>query len=342
MSYLPHPKIITPIVGFMLFMLMHSFFVGCDSEHRAGPVTRTEFMLDTVCTITIYEPQDPSLISGAFELCSELENLLSVTIEGSELWQVNHAKSEAVKVSRETAEIIREGIYYGDYSNGAFDITIGKLSGLWDFTTGISIPDEADISTARETVDYQQVIVSGDTVTLANPSAQIDLGGIAKGYIADRIAGYLIENGVVSAIIDLGGNIVTIGERQDGRLWRVGVKNPYGEEGDLYGVIDIGAASVVTSGIYERSFEYDGAVYHHILDPQTGYPVKTDIVSATVVSENSMTGDAMSTILLLAGSSMAEELFREFPGLIGSLLIYEDGSHALYGDISFTAAISHG
>ena len=324
------------VITFIMLIAAVLVFPGCAVERSAVPVSGTEFLLDTVCTITIYELQDPDLILRAFELCEELEALFSISIEGSDVWRINHAGSEIVRVSPETAEVIREGVLYGGFSEGLFDITIGRLSRLWDFSGIMAVPDEEDLSAAQKTVDYTQIMVDGDMVRLANADAWIDLGGIAKGYIADRLAVFLADNGAASGIVDLGGNIVTFGERPDGRLWRIGVKHPFGAGGDLFGVIEVGKASVVTSGVYERSFEIDGVLYHHILDPFSGFPARSDVVSATVVSDSSMLGDVLSTVLLLAGSERAEGLLERIAGVAGALLILEDGGHMIFGDIEFS------
>jgi thiamine biosynthesis lipoprotein len=216
-----------------------------------------------------------------------------------------------------------------------FDITIGKLSTLWDFKNRSAVPPETDIAMARETVDYKQVSVDGDTVRSANPDASIDLGGIAKGYIADQIADFLKESGVKSAVIDLGGNVVVVGKKTGGAPWNVGVRYPFGSQGELLGVLETGEASIVTSGIYERQFEENGVIYHHILDPNTGMPVHSDIVSDTGISESSMIGDVTTTVALLVGSEKIKDLIDNIPGFIGALLVFENGGLIQLGNINF-------
>ena len=319
--------------------IMHSALIllsACGAKPMSAPVSETRLLLSTVCTVTLYDPQDEALLAQALDLCAEYEALFSMTIEGSDMWRINNAGGEPVEVSTLTAEVIRSGIFYGELSGGMFDITIGRLSALWDFSGETIVPDEEDILAALKTVDHKQVTVTGDTVRLVSPEAWLDPGGIAKGYIADLIASFLVENGVKSAIIDLGGNIVAVGERPDGNPWRVGVRQPFGEYGELFGVIETYAASVVTAGIYERSFKSGGELYHHILDPYTGLPVKTDIVSATIVTEGSMSGDALSTIILLVGSEAAATLLQQVPDFIGAVLIVENGDYILYGNVEFS------
>jgi thiamine biosynthesis lipoprotein len=294
-------------------------------------------LLDTVCTITVYGTQDHSLLDGAFELLAEYEALLSVTVEGSDVWRINHAGGAPVTVAPQTLELIRLGIEYGAVSDGKFDITIGKLSTLWDFTGHSGVPSGTELENARDTVDYRQIVIDGNTVRLTNPEARIDLGGIAKGYIVDRLADFLRESGVAGAIIDLGGDIAVIGEKPDGTPWRIGVRQPFGGLNDLLGLVEIGETSVVSAGVYERMFEENGVIYHHILDPDTGMPVKSDVISVTVMTESTVIGDIVSTIILLVGSERADGIFNQTPGFIGALLVLETGELVEYGDIDFQA-----
>jgi thiamine biosynthesis lipoprotein len=173
-------------------------------------------------------------------------------------------------------------------------------------------------------------------VQLEDPDAWIDLGAIAKGYIADKIAEYLIARGVTSAVIDLGGDVVAVGSKQDGSLWRIGVRKPGGNANELLGVVETGEASIVSSGIYERKFEKDGVIYHHILDPNTGMPARGDVISATVVAENAVIGEGLSTIIILAGSESVKALIDLVPGLIGVVLVLENGELLKYGDMRWS------
>jgi thiamine biosynthesis lipoprotein len=294
-------------------------------------------LLDTVCTITVFGARDRSLLNDAFELCAEYEALFSVTIEGSDVWRINHAGGAPVAVATQTLEVIRLGIEYGELSGGLFDITIGRLSSLWDFTGRSGVPSEAELEFARNTVDYRRIIIEGHTVRLEDPEARIDLGGIAKGYIAGRLADFLRERGVAGAIVDLGGDVAVVGEKPDGTPWRIGIRQPFGARSELLGAVDTGEASIVSSGIYERMFEEHGVKYHHILDPFTGMPVISDIISVTMITESSVIGDIISTIILLTGSGRATELLSLTPGFIGALLVLESGELIEIGDIAFHA-----
>ena len=297
----------------------------------------TRLLLDTYCTITVSALNAQSLLEEAFYLCATYEELFSITLEESDVWSINHANGAPVTVAPETVELIKLGLEIGELSGGYFDISIGRLSTLWDFTGQSGIPSEDAISLARSTVDYRQIIIDGNTVRLVDPEAWIDLGGIAKGYIADRIAEFLIGRGATSAVIDLSGDVALAGEKQDGSPWRIGVRNPFGSRSELIGVVETGEASIVTSGTYERQFESDGVIYHHIIDPFTGMPVNTDIVGVTIVADSSTIGDALSTAVLLLGSERAAGFLDQVPGFIGALLVLENGTLMEYGGINFQA-----
>jgi len=326
------------LIFFAAILLMS----GCTAKQSSAHISETRLLLDTYCTITIHGKVDSDLLNEAFELCEEYEALFSITMENSDVWRINHAGGEPVSVDLRTIEVIKSGLEFGELSDGMFDITIGRLSRLWDFSSKLYdptshqllIPSEADIAEALKTVDYTQIHIDGDTVRLINPHAWIDLGAIAKGYIGDKIAEFLLKRGVTGALIDLGGDVVAVGNRQDGSNWRVGVREPFGDSNGLLGVLEISGASVVSSGTYERRFEKDGKNYHHILDPNTGMPVTSDVISATVVTENALIGEGLSTIAVLMGSEKVRELYRRVPGLIGAVFVLENGEVLMFGDIT--------
>jgi len=298
-------------------------------------ISETRLLLDTYCTITIHGDVDSGLLDEAFRLCEELEALLSITIEGSDVWRINNSGGLPVTIDSRTIEVINAGLVFGELSDGMLDITIGRLSRLWDFGGEPNVPSGSEIERALETVDYKKVIVAGDTVQLENPDAWIDLGAIAKGYIAYEIAKFLAENDVSGALIDLGGDIVAVGSRQDGTPWRIALREPYGEANEWIGVIEVKWASVLGSGTYERRFEKDGVQYHHILDPTTGMPVSSDVVSATVITETAVLGEGLSTIAVLLGSERVEDLFAHARGFIGAVIVLESGELLKFGEVEF-------
>jgi len=320
----------------LIFLIITVALSSCAKQQAGEKVSETRLLLDTYCTITVYSSVDnealADILDKAFKLCREYEELFSITIEGSDVWRINHAGGSPVEVDSRTVEVIRAGLEFGELSSGMFDITIGRLSRLWDFNEYYK-PAVEEIAAAKVTVDYSQVKIDGNYIALSNSDTWIDLGAIAKGYIADKIAEYLIEKGIISAIIDLGRDIVTIGTRQDGKAWRIGVAKPFGNDSDYIGVLEITDAAVVSSGVYERGFEENGIWYHHILDPGTGMPVISDVINATVIADNALTGEGLSTIAILAGSAKAMELLAQTPGFIGAILVIDDGEVLTFGDV---------
>ena len=265
----------------------------------------TLFVFDTVVQISAQCSKE--LLDSVSERCTYFENKFSRTIEGSDIWNINNARGATVEVASETAECIKAALEYAEASGGLFDITIGAVSSLWDFVEGVKPTDDA-IAAALPHVGYGCVEVEGNKVTLSDPDAMLDLGGIAKGYICDDLVRMLFEGGCSNASLSLGGNVYVMGMSFDGDEWNVGVQDPNGEADTVIATIPATDVSLVTSGLYERYFEQDGVRYYHILDPKTGYPVKTDLESASIRCESSTTADAYSTILFLLGHDAAKSL----------------------------------
>ena len=281
-----------------------------DSE----PIAKNGFYFNTVIAIQLNDTTDEALIDDCFALADTYEHYFSRTLEGSDIYQINHADGAPVEVHDETAELIRAGIKYGELSDGSFDITIGALTDLWDIPNNTGdIPDEAAIRKAVDTVDYTQILVEGNSVTMKDPDAKLDLGGIAKGYAADQMKKYLNAHGAHEGFINLGGNVLTLGEKSDGSPYHIGIRKPFSEEGETITAVDVADQSIVTSGRYERYFEKDGHIYHHILDPFTGYPYDNDLNGVTILSVSSMKGDALSTICFALGMEKGMEFIQSMP-----------------------------
>lgn len=278
---------------------------------------KTSFHLDTTCTIEIDNMSSKSaeaLIDKTFEECEKYEKLFSRTIKGTDIYNINHAKGKPVKVSPETIELVNDALKICKETNGLFDITVGKLTALWDFSNPKpKVPLDADIQKALTTVGYENVIVGKDTIQLKNPETWLELGAIAKGYIADKLTDYLKENGVTSGIVNLGGNIVTIGEMENNKgPWPIGIETPYSNRQEITGKVLMQDQTLVTSGVYERCFKENGKTYHHVLNPKTGYPVKTDILSISIKGKDDQSTwcDAYSTTCLLLGSEKAKKFIK--------------------------------
>lgn len=290
--------------------------------------TRTLFVFDTV--VQLSAQCAPELMDQLADRCTYFENKFSRTVEGSDIWNINHAAGAPVEVCDETAQVIQASLEYSKASNGLFDITIGTVSSLWDFVEGVR-PSNQEIADALPHIGYQAISVEGNTVTLADPETMLDLGGIAKGFITDDLVRMLREGGCKNASLSLGGNVYVMGDSYDGDEWNVGVQDPNGAANDVIASIPACDASLVTSGLYERSFVEDGVLYYHILDPKTGFPVETDLASASIKSDSSTDGDAYSTILFLLGHDAAMDLINS-----------DDRFQALLVDDNDVASASNG
>ena len=300
--------------GCLLIVLLLLLCGGCSAEKEVPKVSEVGFYLDTVITLTAYTEND-QLLKDAMEECGRYEKLLSRTIEGSDVWRINHAKGEPVEVSDDTAAILRCAAWISEKRGGAFDISIAPASTLWDFTSGEAVlPDAEALAGAAAQIDYTQVRLEGNTVTLPE-GMMIDLGGIAKGYIADRVKAYLAERGIEHAILSFGGNIVAIGKKPDGTDWKVGIQDIDKPTGEYMLVAANRGGSTVTSGIYERGFELDGVYYHHLLNPKTGWPEQNELASVTILSESSMEGDGLATAAFILGTEKGLELINSLEGI---------------------------
>ena len=268
---------------------------------------------------------DEEILEHCKNLCRKYENLFSAEVESSDIGRINQAEGKPVSVSSETAELIQLGIHYGELSDGKFDITVLSASELWDFHDGKKvIPDQKVLEEAVSHIDYKNIQVDGTTVTMKDPKCRIDLGGIAKGYIADRLKEYLEKEGIEHATINLGGNVLTIGTKPDGSDYKIGIQKPFAADGEVLEVLSVHDRSVVSSGDYERYFEKDGVIYHHILDPQSGWPVQNDLDQVTILSDSSADGDALSTTCYVLGLEKGMKLIQEMDD-VEAIFVTKDG-----------------
>lgn len=298
---------------------------GCVNTTDAKATKQKSFFcFDTACSIG--GVMEDSTLREMVKRCQGFEQTLSRTIAESDIGRVNAAAGATTQVDPETADLVSLALDYCERSNGLFDITIGAVSELWDFHEGVVPSDEA-IKEALGHVGWRGVHVEKDasTITLDDPHARIDLGGIAKGYVADVLLDELEAQGVTSAFVNLGGNVAVLGPKEDGTPWEVGVRDPLNESGEKsLASVRTEGGSVVTSGLYERQFEKDGRRYWHILDPRSGYPADSDIISASLYTQRSIDGDGLTKPLFMLGLDGALA-FLEEQGVDG-LLVAQDGS----------------
>ena len=307
----------------ILLCMVMVLLCGCSLTTKE-PFSKTGFHFDTVITITLYDSKDEKILNTCFDYCKEFENRVSRTIENSDISMINHANGQPIEVSNTTIELLKKGIEFGELTDGAFDITIAPLSELWDFKNNPgNIPSGADINEALSHVNYKNIVIEGNTVTLTDPKAAIDLGGIAKGYMADQLKKYLLNEGVTSAIINLGGNVLTIGEKPDGTSFNIGIQKPFDEQNATITSVQVKDSSVVTSGSYERYFEVNNTIYHHILNTDTGYPCDNQLLGVTILSEESIDGDALSTTCFALGLEEGQNLIKSLEN-IDAIFVTDD------------------
>ena len=332
-----------------VMMLGAALTLGGCKQKGEYPMSQSSFLLNTFVEVTVYDSSSfwasdaRKALEGSIQLCSQYEQLLSRTIEGSDIYRLNHREpgERSLQVDPQTARVIEKGLEYGERSGGKMDITIEPLSSLWDFTgENPQVPDSAEIESRLPAVDYRNVHVEGEQVIFDSDDTRLDLGSIAKGFIADRMKEYLVEEGITSAIINLGGNVLCIGERPDGSPFRVGLRRPFGEYSETAAVLTVNDLSVVSSGVYERHFVKDGVNYHHLLDPKTGYPWQNGLVQVTIISQKWVDGDGLSTACFGMGLEDGISLLDSMEGIYG-IFMTEDGQlHYSQGAENFVEEVS--
>lgn len=296
------------------------------------PLTRTESMLHTAIQIQIYHNDQEATMEKAIDYIKRMEKLFSTNLEGSDIYRINQAAGkEAVKVAPETIELIKKALEMAEVSHGKFDITIGAVTNLWRIgDPAARVPEKSEIEAALKKIDYKKVTVDekNQTVKLEEEGMVLELGGISKGYIGSGIVKFFKLEGITTAIINLGGNVIVMGtnpSKPEG--WNVGVQDPDEVRGQVVGTQRIKDYAIITSGIYERYIEKDGVKYHHILDPKTGYPLDNDISGVTVFAPESVDGDALSTSLFLFG---IKEGLAFIETLEGVEAVFIDKEHQVY------------
>ena len=283
------------------------FLTGCSAESSPEPVQGTFFAMDTMMDFTIYG--ESGLINQSESLIASLESLVSVTDADSELYAINQTGSGML--TEEASSLMKQALEICRRTDGALDLSIYPIVRAWGFTTGsYQVPDEAEIQALLPLVDYRKIQYDAATGTVTLPEGmEIDLGSVAKGYAGQLAAQMLREHGVQSALLNLGGNVQTVGTKPDGSPWQIGIKDPQGEDAMM--VLSVEDQAVVTSGGYERYFEQDGQTYWHIMDPSTGHPADSGLISVTIVGDEGVVCDGLSTALFVMGLEKAADLWAQ-------------------------------
>ena len=287
--------------------------ISCSNENFE-PRADNRFLMGTVCIITLYNGEAQEIFDGAFSVIEKEDLLMSLQKGNSELSKINNSAGlESVAVSEDTYNVVSSALYYSELTHGAFDPTVAPLVELWDIGSDFEgvLPDPDSIERIKKLTDYSKLeMLSDNRIYLESREMKIDLGAIAKGYIADKVKDYLLSRNVERGIINLGGNIVVLGSKPENKPWKIGIQNPFESRGNHIGIVEVKDKTIVTSGIYERFFMADGKRYHHILDPKTGYPVDNDLASVTIISDTSIDADALSTSLFVLGVETGLELIE--------------------------------
>lgn len=275
----------------LILLTVLAVFLTQKSRPREYSVTLTDY-LDTVCQITIVSDKKDLLYNNCVDYIKQMDSELSANNEESALYKLN--SGEDIKLSFDAESLIDFGEEFGKDNPELFSIYLNPLIRAWDIKNNSgTIPD---ITEAMQAVEAKN---------------SINLGAIAKGFITDRLVSKLSEEGVSSALINLGGNAYALGKKQTGENWKIGIQDPKNEN-ELIGVITAENLAVVTSGDYQRYFEKDGIRYHHILNPVTGYPANSGLHSVTVISKNATLADALSTAIFVAGVEKGKELLKKY------------------------------
>ena len=320
-------------------------FVGPD---KTGQCVGTFSAFNTSVTLQAFGDLKTCRVAfiAARDACRRYERLFSRTLPHSDIARVNASSGEWVPIARETYDLLKESLRYCAESGGVFDITMGSAVRLWDFHEGV-VPDEGELRAALEHVNWRFVQLGQQQVEgmaaddarvpcfarLTDPQASVDVGGTAKGWIADELGALLRRRGLASFLINLGGNVLAGEAKPDGSPWRIGLQDPRHkreENAPVIGAVPVTNASVVTSGVYERAFTRDGRTYHHILDPQTGFPVETDLAAATVIAQRSMDAEGYSTTLLALGHEGAKAFMSTHSRIQSLHLISPDAKITSY------------
>ena len=311
------------ICSSVLFLLFALLFTSCSYNS----LKQTDcFAMDTVITLKAGGKNAETALDAATDEIYRLHRLFSITDSNSDIYRLNNGQSD---VSQETAALVSEALAISAATDGAYDCTVSPLMRLWGwYDDNLQVPDAAAIQSALAHTGWQHVNVSPQSITFSNNHMAIDLGGIAKGYAADCVESVMRTHGVSSALINLGGNICVVGSKPDGKSWVIGIDDP-DQSGAYLATVSVQDCSVVTSGTYQRFFQQDGKTWHHLLDPQTGYPVENGLRLVTVICEDNTLADGLSTALFVMGQSQATAFWRSGVYDFEAVFVADNGAIAI-------------
>ncbi|MEG0181120.1 MAG: FAD:protein FMN transferase [Peptostreptococcaceae bacterium] len=305
-------------IAIIILLAVSIFFIF---SKKVNTYTKTMYYLGTVNEVTLYtksgEKKAEEILSKCEEMVKDIDNKMNPSTLSSDIYKINeNAGKSFTKVSKDTFDVIKTSIHFSHVSGGNFDVSIGSLVQLWNIgNEKAKVPTQSEINTVLPTINYKNIVLDdkNTSIMLKHKGTKLDLGGIAKGYAADKVVSYLKEQKIEGAIVNLGGNIYTLGTKDGKNKFNIGIQDPTKPRGNSIGSLSTTNNSVVTSGIYERYIEKNGKIYHHILSPKTGYPVENELSSVTIISDNSMYCDALSTTTFSLGTKEGLKLIESMP-----------------------------
>lgn len=311
--------------GVLLFLLCIAMLTACQNSDENKKVSKDIFAMDTYMTVTAYGKNAENGVNKAVDEINRLETVLSAEKQESDIYKLNETGSGTL--STDTKNIVSKALEINKTTNGAFDISIYPLMVKWGFTTQkYNVPSKNEISKLLKDVDSSKIIFDEKSGNIKlKENMKIDLGGIAKGYTSNRVMQIFKECGVKSGLVSLGGNVQALGTKTDGTAWQIAIENP-DKSSDYIGVVSVKDKAVITSGGYERYFEKNGKTYHHILEPETGYPAESGVKSVTIVSDDGTLADALSTSLFVMGKEKALDYWREHKNEFDTVLVEDNGN----------------
>ena len=318
--------------GVLLFLLCIAMLTACQNSDENKKVSKDIFAMDTYMTVTAYGKNAENGVNKAVDEINRLETVLSAEKQESDIYKLNETGSGTL--STDTKNIVSKALEINKTTNGAFDISIYPLMVKWGFTTQkYNVPSKNEISKLLKDVDSSKIIFDEKSGNIKlKENMKIDLGGIAKGYTSNRVMQIFKEHGVKSGLVSLGGNVQALGTKTDGTAWQIAIENP-DKSSDYIGVVSVKDKAVITSGGYERYFEKNGKTYHHILDPETGYPAESGVKSVTIVSDDGTLADALSTSLFVMGKEKALDYWREHKNEFDTVLVEDNGDITITGGL---------
>jgi len=318
--------------GVLLFLLCIAMLTACQNSDENKKVSKDIFAMDTYMTVTAYGKNAENGVNEAVDEINRLETVLSAEKQESDIYKLNETGSGTL--STDTKNIVSKALEINKTTNGAFDISIYPLMVKWGFTTQkYNVPSKNEISKLLKDVDSSKIIFDEKSGNIKlKENMKIDLGGIAKGYTSSRVMQIFKEHGVTSGLVSLGGNVQALGTKTDGTAWQIAIENP-DKSSDYIGVVSVKDKAVITSGGYERYFEKNGKTYHHILDPETGYPAESGVKSVTIVSDDGTLADALSTSLFVMGKEKALDYWREHKNEFDTVLVEDNGDITITGGL---------